>query len=553
MSSIEWRNYLLENNIIEGPAELKKRDEVLVLLRSLIPSFIRQCAKENNTMRDDHECQLVPFGSFSLGGHTSGGDIDLVLLAPISVRRRDFYEFFPRSLKRQPTICEVELIARANVPIIKCVVDSIHIDISFVRLQIETVPTDIDLLDDSYLKGLDNLCLTSMDGPRVSQFILKHVYPSDLPVFRLVLQCVKHWANQRCLYGKPMGFLSGGAWTILLVKTYLEKRNHIPHLSLEHTQSSAYQTHSPHDMLSSSSVSTSSSSRSSLTVASPTASSTVASSNDSLLLSSSPVWSSTSDTLAINGRSSSPSPSPSPSPSSSSSSLLLLSSSLSSPSSSPSEQTISFSTLLNSFFCMWSTWNWPDPVILTKSIPISLGPSPDEVHSIEMLDTFKYSLLPIVTPCYPVSSAAPFVNNCTLTVITNELQRVRQILQCDDFTDPRDKMDMIFKLLHIIRSYKNFLKVTVSCDTFKSHEIWSRRMANYLPRLVELVNSIEEVSLVRPFTKSYKSRISYKSQHEKYLLRKGLPLDNTDVLDQPGSLYLNYFLLGLDFHDRKLN
>jgi poly(A) polymerase len=82
---------------------------VLALLRSLIPSFIRRCIKENNTERTDFECQLKPFGSFGLGGHITGGDIDLVLLAPLAVRRRDFFEFFSKLLKSQPIICEVEV------------------------------------------------------------------------------------------------------------------------------------------------------------------------------------------------------------------------------------------------------------------------------------------------------------------------------------------------------------------------------------------------------------------------------------------------------------
>jgi poly(A) polymerase len=88
---------------------LSYSEGVLALLRSLIPSFIRRCIKENNTERTDFECQLKPFGSFGLGGHITGGDIDLVLLAPLAIRRRDFFEFFSKLLKSEPIICEVEV------------------------------------------------------------------------------------------------------------------------------------------------------------------------------------------------------------------------------------------------------------------------------------------------------------------------------------------------------------------------------------------------------------------------------------------------------------
>jgi poly(A) polymerase Pap1 len=84
-------------------------DAVMVLLRSLIPSFTRLCATKNNQKEDEFDCQLLPFGSYGLGAHVAGGDIDVVMLAPMSIRRSDFIQFFSKILKSQPRIFEVEV------------------------------------------------------------------------------------------------------------------------------------------------------------------------------------------------------------------------------------------------------------------------------------------------------------------------------------------------------------------------------------------------------------------------------------------------------------
>jgi poly(A) polymerase Pap1 len=80
--------------------------------------------------------------------------------------------------------------------------------------------------------------------------------------------------------------------------------------------------------------------------------------------------------------------------------------------------------------------------------------------------------LPIVTPCYPVGNAAPFVTKSTLSAMTKELQRAHKILEHHHFDDPDEMKDKFFKPLNFIKEYKHFIKVTVSCETSKSHDIW---------------------------------------------------------------------------------
>ncbi|CAO3617026.1 unnamed protein product [Cunninghamella echinulata] len=471
----------------------------------MLPTFNKYCIKENNIKRSNFECQLLPFGSFRIGGYLANADIDMVLLAPISVRRRDFFNFFPGLLKSQFTVNNIEVIPNATVPIIKCVVDSITVDISFVRLQMVTVPSTIDLLNDDLLVDLEKTCLLSMDGPRVSQFIFDGIDKNDLSIFRLVMQCIKHWATKRGLYGKPMGYLNGSAWTLLLLKVYF-------------TLKSEHQSRYMNNTIIVESIIPSSTSP----LSSPASPTTPTAPSSILIPPNKP-------DLNILKESSS------------------TSSCSSTASSSSFYSNITFISLLKSFFDKWSTWPWPTPVTLTPTLPSFRNQQDVDYHK---LAEFRNAFMPIVSPCYPISNAAPFITKSTLQIITREFDRASRILETK-YDQHEDQMTKLFKATDIIKTYKHFIKVTVSTETIKSREIWNRRMTYNIPRLVELLETVNEVETIHPLTGTYSTIIAYRTNHEKFLLQQGLAPDNVDYAYNlnPGSLYLTYFVICLEFKD----
>ncbi|KAL0073152.1 Poly(A) polymerase central domain-containing protein [Phycomyces blakesleeanus] len=359
-----WKQYLSSRLITEGPTEAKKRENVMSLLKSLLIPFSEQYANKQR-LRAVPVCQILPFGSYSLGGHLANADIDVVCLAPSTV------------------------VERTAVPIIKCSIDSIMTDISFVSLKQPSIPPNIKLLDDGYLEGLDSVCLASMDVD------LQHKQ-----VFQQAMQAIKHWATQRCMYGKPMGYLN----------------------------------------------------------ASP-------------------------ESLTTHG-------------------------------------------LLQAFFCMWAEWPWPVPVMVTDGIPDKRG------QTIPYNPSQETAVMPIITPCYPVSFSAPFTTLSTLKVMTKEFKRASLIL--DSYFDQSESMlDKLFSEFDIIRPYKHFLKVVVSCETQKSHETWIRKMAVAIPRFVTMLEQ------------------NYKSIYEKNALRAG---EDSDVAREqsfatalsPGVLLMTWYIIGLE-------
>jgi poly(A) polymerase len=147
-----------------------------------------------------------------------------------------------------------------------------------------------------------------MDGPRVNQFIQEQIKPQHIIIFQRSLQCIKHWADKRQIYSKPIGYLNGSSWTLLLLKTYLIVKD---------------------------------------------------------------------------------------------------------------TEKLTITHLLKTFFDTWMDWPWPTPVLLTEHIPGMNGSRVDY----KSLEAFQDAIMPVVSPCYPVSLATRYVTKSTLKIMTREFER----------------------------------------------------------------------------------------------------------------------------------
>lgn len=71
--------------------------------------------------------------------------------------------------------------------------DNIEIDMLFARLLLKEIPESMDLRDDLLLKNLDQKCVRSLNGCRVTDEILRLV--PNIENFRLALRTIKLWAK----------------------------------------------------------------------------------------------------------------------------------------------------------------------------------------------------------------------------------------------------------------------------------------------------------------------------------------------------------------------
>ncbi|KAM4663241.1 poly(A) polymerase alpha isoform 2-T2 [Discoglossus pictus] len=206
--------------VFEEEEELQRRILILGKLNNLVKEWIREISEVKNLPQSVIENvggKIFTFGSYRLGVHTKGADIDALCVAPRHVDRSDFFSSFYEKLKLQEEVKDLRSVEEAFVPVIKLCFDGIEIDILFARLALQTIPEDLDLRDDSLLKNLDIRCIRSLNGCRVTDEIL-HLVP-NIDNFRLTLRAIKLWAKRHNIYSNILGFLGGVSWAMLVART----------------------------------------------------------------------------------------------------------------------------------------------------------------------------------------------------------------------------------------------------------------------------------------------------------------------------------------------
>ncbi len=221
----------------------------------------------SSSSSSSHHPSLLSFGSYRLGVHTPDADVDCLVLAPPHIQRHDFFDSWISVLKSQENVCDLHPVATAYTPVVKFSMDGIKIDMIFARLDHASVQVNNWLLadhnnkkkkeekmrleqqqakedqteweqtssvtaaavhddneddeieetiaevvvSDEILIGLDETSVRSVNGVRVSQYLLAIVgtNPTRLENFRLTLRIVKEWARVHGLYSNVLGFLGG--------------------------------------------------------------------------------------------------------------------------------------------------------------------------------------------------------------------------------------------------------------------------------------------------------------------------------------------------------
>ncbi|KAF2769344.1 Poly(A) polymerase [Teratosphaeria nubilosa] len=213
---------LKRNNVFAPQNEIDLREELCNTLERLLKEMVQTVGKKKGlpqSLLDDAGGKLFPYGSYKLGVHSPGSDIDALMAAPKHVTKDDFFEHMPDLLRGSCTPAELgKLVAvpSINVPIIKLEMKGVEIDLIFVSLQVQSVPSTTELTDDSLLRGLTETDVRSANGPRVAARLLELV--PQVKTFRVTLRAIKLWAGRRGIYGNTYGYPGGVAYAILVAR-----------------------------------------------------------------------------------------------------------------------------------------------------------------------------------------------------------------------------------------------------------------------------------------------------------------------------------------------
>ncbi|KAJ3030190.1 UNVERIFIED_CONTAM: polynucleotide adenylyltransferase [Siphonaria sp. JEL0065] len=210
---------LRERDQYETEEEAQKREIVLGKLDTIFKEFVRKISLKRNlpeSMANEAGGKIFTFGSYRLGVHGKASDIDTLCVAPKHVQREDFFTDMLDVLKARPEVASLAAVTDAYVPVITFEFSGIEIDLLCASLAVPSVPDDLDLSNDNLLKNLDEKCVRSLNGSRVTDDILRLV--PNVDTFRTALRCIKLWAKNRGIYSNVMGFFGGVAWAIAVAR-----------------------------------------------------------------------------------------------------------------------------------------------------------------------------------------------------------------------------------------------------------------------------------------------------------------------------------------------
>ncbi|KAH8258415.1 hypothetical protein KR038_011192, partial [Drosophila bunnanda] len=216
----ELRGSLEPYNVFESQDELNHRMEILAKLNTLVKQWVKEISVSKNMPESAAEKlggKIYTFGSYRLGVHHKGADIDALCVAPRNIERTDYFQSFFEVLKKQPEVTECRSVEEAFVPVIKMNFDGIEIDLLFARLSLKEIPDDFDLRDDNLLRNLDHRSVRSLNGCRVTDEILALV--PNIENFRLALRTIKLWAKKHGIYSNSLGYFGGVTWAMLVART----------------------------------------------------------------------------------------------------------------------------------------------------------------------------------------------------------------------------------------------------------------------------------------------------------------------------------------------
>lgn len=222
--------FLVDSGLYESEVEGAKREVVLGRIKQIVTDWVKELTRirgYTDQMVEDANAVIFTFGSYRLGVHGPGADIDTLCVGPSYVNRdEDFFFVLHEMLTKIEEVTELQPVPSAHVPVMKFKFDGISIDLLYASISRLVVPDDLDISDVSVLYNVDEPTVRSLNGCRVADQILKHV--PNVEHFRTTLRCLKFWAKRRGVYSNVTGFLGGVNWALLVARVCQFYPNAVP-------------------------------------------------------------------------------------------------------------------------------------------------------------------------------------------------------------------------------------------------------------------------------------------------------------------------------------
>ncbi|XP_065860785.1 nuclear poly(A) polymerase 1 [Euphorbia lathyris] len=230
--SRELEKCLQDVGLYESSEEAVSREEVLGRLDQIVKNWVKVISRAkglNEQLVQEANAKIFTFGSYRLGVHGPGADIDTLCVGPRhATREEDFFGELHRILSELPEVTELHPVPDAHVPVMRFKFQGVSIDLLYAKLSLWVIPEDLDISQDSILQNADEQTVRSLNGCRVTDQILSLV--PNIQNFRTTLRCMRFWAKRRGVYSNVAGFLGGINWALLVARICQLYPNALPNM-----------------------------------------------------------------------------------------------------------------------------------------------------------------------------------------------------------------------------------------------------------------------------------------------------------------------------------
>ncbi|KAJ4889437.1 Nuclear poly(A) polymerase 1 [Raphanus sativus] len=223
----DLEKYLLDIGLYESKEDAVRRDEVLGRLDQIVKTWIKTISRAkglNDQLLHEANAEIFTFGSYRLGVHGPGADINTLCVGPRHATRE-----LQRMQSEMPEVTELHPVPDAHVSLMGFKLSGVSIDHLYAQFPLWVIPKDLDISQDSILQNADEQTVRSLNGCRVTDQILRLV-PNIEQNFRTTLRCMRFWAKRREVYSNVFGFLGGINWALLVARICQLYPNALPNM-----------------------------------------------------------------------------------------------------------------------------------------------------------------------------------------------------------------------------------------------------------------------------------------------------------------------------------